>query len=109
MTETTTTDVHVLRGTRYLGCWQDPTIRPAGEVPEVRGDAAGWLAVTDARGTMALARPEDLFDTEAEARAEAKARRQPRRPRQARPLYGDYAQLAAFVGIATDGSGRRNR
>jgi hypothetical protein len=39
-----------------------------------------------------------------------RAPRAPRRPRQARPaLYGDYAQLAAFSGIATDGSGRVNR
>ncbi len=36
--------------------------------------------------------------------------RQPRRPRRtAQPLYGDYAQLAAFNGIRTDGTGRRAR
>ena len=37
--------------------------------------------------------------------------RKPRTPRKAKAaapaLYGDYAQLAAFVGIRTDGSGRR--
>lgn len=35
--------------------------------------------------------------------------RAPRRPRHRQPLYGDYAWVAAWNGIATDGSGRVNR
>lgn len=43
-------------------------------------------------------------------RAERAARpKAPRRPRQPQPLYGDFAQLAAFHGVATDGTGRRRR
>lgn len=105
----TGTTVYLIRGTKYVGVWHDAKIVPAADVPEVNGPADGWFAVIDARGTMALATPDDMFETEADARAAAKSRRKPRQPRQARALYGDFAQLAAFNGIATDGTGRRAR
>lgn len=40
-------------------------------------------------------------------KAIASAPRRPRRPRTPQPLYGDFAYLAAFNGIATDGTGRK--
>jgi hypothetical protein len=37
-------------------------------------------------------------------RSEAQRNRRPRAPQ---PLYGDFAQLAAMHGVATDGTGRK--
>lgn len=104
--------IHVLHGTRYVGAFENATTRPASEVPEARGDLDGWLQVQSPRfgsSVSVLARPEDLFDTETDARTEAKARRRPRQTRTAPALYGDFALLARFSGVSTDGTGRRNR
>ena len=98
--------IHVLHGTRYLGAFENATTRPASEVPEARGNLDGWLQVTSSGGCSVLARAEDLFDTETDARSEAKARRRPRQTRTAPALYGDFALLAQFSGIRTDGTGK---
>lgn len=92
--------VHILRGTTYAGEWTLTVAEPA------EGPPAGWLRISDGRRQW-FAQPEDIFDTEEAAREAAHARRRPRRPRQPQPLYGDFAQLAAFHGVSTDGSGKR--
>lgn len=89
--------VHIARGARYDGAWTLTEVGPA--------DAAGWMAIRDGRCAW-FVKAEHIFGTEELARAAAGRRRAPRRPRQPQPLYGDYAQLAAFHGIATDGTGR---
>lgn len=93
--------VHLLRGSKYAGCW---TLATVGEP-----DAHGWRAITGTDRCEWFTRGEDAFATEADARAAAKARRKPRSPKTAQPLYGDFAQLARLNGIATDGTGRVNR
>lgn len=91
-----TSTYHVLRNTKYAGGgWTIAGPATDGWVP-IKRDGAAWFA-----------RPCDLFATEAEARTEGTARRKPRQGRTHRSLYGDYAQLAALHGIATDGTGRR--
>lgn len=88
--------VHALRGTKYAGCWTVTAIEDATETGAVLRSGSylqGFLWA-------------DLFPTEADARAAAKARRKPRTVRQPQPLYGDFAQLAALYGITTDGTGR---
>lgn len=47
----------------------------------------------------------EAYRLEVSARRSAGQRN--RQPRKAQPLYGDYAQLAKFHGIATDGTGRK--
>lgn len=94
--------VHLLNGTRYAGEWTIDRVWEQGEHP------GGYFRIAGTGGQWST-RMDDVFATEADARAEARNRRQPRRARQAQPLYGDFAQLAALHGIATDGTGRRNR
>jgi hypothetical protein len=93
------TTVHVLRNTRYEGAFT---------ITEIVGTEGEWVSFKAGKVQYA-ARLIDFFATEAEAKAEAKARRAPRTARQPQPLYGDYAQFAALQGIATDGTGRRVR
>lgn len=81
--------VHLLSGTRYLGRFD--ALRSVGE-PE-----RGYRLVTSADGAQVYTRPEDAFATEADARAAAKARRQPRQTRQPNYGYGDGATLAMFA------------
>ena len=102
------TTVHLLRGTQYAGAW---TLTEVGAP-----DANGWQAITSSplpdrpySGRGWITRAEDAFATEAEARAAGKARRKPRTVRTPQPLYGDFAMLAAFSGIKTDGTGRNAR
>lgn len=104
-----TSTAYVIRRSRYVGAFEQATIRPAFEHPDVKGatEGDGFVTVTSADGCMTIAADTDIFDTEAEARAAAKANRKPRQPKQMQPLYGDFAQLAAFNGIRTDGSGRK--
>lgn len=90
--------VHLLRGSKYAGAWT---------LASVEAHDAEWFAITDTRGRQWFARESDTFATEAAAKAEATARRAPRKPKAARPLYGDFAQLASFSGIRTDGTGRK--
>ena len=94
------TTVHLLRGTQYAGAW---TLTEVGAP-----DANGWQAIADG-GRRWFTQAADAFATEEEARAAGRARRQPRRVRTAQPLYGDFAMLAAFNGIKTDGTGRNAR
>jgi len=89
--------VHILRGSKYAGPW---TISEAGDP-----DGDGWREISDGHRRW-FARDVDAFTTEAEARAEARNRRQPRRTRQPQPLYGDFAVIAMLNGIRTDGTGR---
>lgn len=91
--------VHLLRGSKYAGEWTITATEDAGN---------GWLWIMDGK-LRTSARPEDIFTSEAEARAAGRGRRKPRQPRQMQRLYGDFAQLAAFHGIRTDGSGKVNR
>ena len=91
--------VHLLRGSKYAGEWK---------LTSVEAHDGTWVKITDG-GASWFTQEADAFATEAEARAEAKNRRAPRKARTARPLYGDFALLAQFHGIATDGSGRVNR
>lgn len=99
----TGTTVHVLRGTKYAGEWNVTTAQQIDGYP-------GWVTITDAaRGMQWNVELADCYETEAEAREVGRSRRRPRQARQARPLYGDFAQLAALNGIRTDGTGRRAR
>lgn len=90
---------YLLNGSKYAGEW---AITETGELAEgstyfmIKADRVCWST-----------RLADCFETEAEARAEGKARRKPRQPKRTQALYGDYAQLASFHGIKTDGSGKR--
>jgi hypothetical protein len=90
---------HLLNGSKYAGEW---AITEAGELAEgstyfmIKADKISWST-----------RLADCFETEDEARAEAKARRKPRQARRPQALYGDFGQLAAFHGFKTDGSGKR--
>lgn len=91
--------VYIVRGAKYVGAF---------DVVHAEEVADGWVSIrygNDGRCEW-FARPEDTFATEAEARECARSRRQPRRQRPA--LYGDFAMLAAFSGIRTDGSGISN-
>jgi len=92
--------VHLLRGTQYAGAWNLTEVGAA--------DANGWQAIAGG-GRRWFTQAADAFATEAEARAAGKARRKPRTVRTAQPLYGDFAMLAAFSGIKTDGTGRNAR
>ena len=96
--------IHVLRGTKYQGSYAvTRVVRVTGDW--VQFEFQGAHGMTGVYST----RPEDAFHAEDDARAEGRARRkprQPRRPRRGPALYGDYAQLAAFHRIATDGTGR---
>lgn len=95
--------VHVLNRTKYAGAWNVSTAEAIDGYP-------GWATIVDAdRGMRWNVLIADCFDTEAEARDAARARRQPRRTRQPVALYGDFAQLAAMNGISTDGTGRSSR
>lgn len=90
--------VHLLRGSRYAGAFH---------VDEIRANGTdGWFHVVDGRVQSGATRIEDVFPTEGEARAAARTRRKPPTRRERPALYGDFALLAAFNGIATDGSGR---
>lgn len=111
----TDTTAHIANGTRYGGSW--PTCLPMTEALAAEhsivlpkgADPSAYVLLLDGRTTW-TARADDVFATEAEARAACKARRQPRRPKPQGPaLYGDFAMFAAWNGIATDGSGRVNR
>lgn len=62
------------------------------------GAAACRIEVTRAHNAAVVAARQ--------ARAEYR-RANPRPARQPQPLYGDFAQLAAFRGLRTDGTGRR--
>jgi hypothetical protein len=93
--------VHLLNGTRYAGAWTVTWV-----ITEADAPVDAWFRIFADR-RMWSSRMADVFASEAEARAEARSRRAPRRSRQPEPLYGDYAQLAAFHGIRTDGTGRR--
>jgi len=81
--------VHVLRGSKYAGAWE------LAEVGEA--DENGYRQIIDTRKRSWFARDEDAFATEADAKAEAKARRAPRRPRQEAPLYGDGGMLVMMA------------
>jgi hypothetical protein len=63
--------IHMLRGSKYAGVMTVDSVEDAGQ---------GWYWL---RGSccQTSARPEDVFATEAEARTEGRARRQPRRQR----------------------------
>lgn len=89
---------HVLNNTKYAGTWAIDSAEPI--------EGTEWVTVRDGRRQWNV-RLADCFATEADARAEARSRRQPRRARTARPLYGDFAFVAAINGICTDGTGRR--
>jgi hypothetical protein len=96
------TTVHLLRGSKYAGAWE------LAEVGEP--DANGWqhLRTVD-HGPMTVrewySRPEDAFASEAEARAEGRNRRAPRRQRQ---IAGEWGQAALLV-TALDRTARQNR
>ena len=92
---------HIARGARYAGVWNVTSAEPTDGYP-------GWVTIIADRGQW-MVELTDCFATEDEARAAVRARRRPRRPRRPQPLYGDFAQLAALHGIATDGTGRRLR
>lgn len=79
---------HVLRNTRYLGAFDVATLEPAGD---------GWVTITTSDRVQLVTRPADMFATEAEARAEAKARRQPRRPNRV-PVIAGEAGMAILLG-----------
>jgi hypothetical protein len=98
---TTENTVHVLHGSRYVGAFANATVT-------AHEDGVHSL-VRSADGSQVYAAAGDMFATEAEAREVAKARRKPRTQRQPQALYGDFAQLAAFHGLRTDGSGRKAR
>lgn len=89
--------VHLIRGTKYAGQWT---------ITEAIDNGDGWVQIKG-DGCMWFTREADCFDTEAEARTVATSRRKPRGARTPRPLYGDFAMLAAFSGIRTDGTGQR--
>ena len=118
MTTSASTTVHVLHSSRYVGAFHDAVVVPASDPShglELRGDVAGFVVVTGASQPgstvrcSVVAAEGDVYASEEEARTVAASRRRPRRSRTARPLYGDFAQLAALNGIRTDGSGRRVR
>ncbi len=106
--------VHIANGTRYGGRYEQATPLTA-EVAEERSirlgkcDPADYVLVVAANGAYNTAHVDDVFASEEEARAACRARRKPRQPKTVQPLYGDFAQLAAFVGVRTDGTGRRAR
>jgi hypothetical protein len=95
--EMTGRTIYVARGARYDGAY---------EIAQVIERADGWIQIRMTGGSLWFIRPEHAFATESEAREAAKSRRQPRRQRVG--LYGDFAALAAFSGIRTDGSGLSN-
>ena len=105
---------HLLRNTKYAGEHNIIEATPA-EDPSSANE--GWYHIRFQHGPVGaplsvgewFTRSIDAFDTEAEARAEAKNRRKPPTPRTPTPLYGDFAQLARWNGIRTDGTGRVNR
>ena len=75
----------------------------------------GEIVTSTFRGPLACGKGDclDRYNAAAEAQQAETSRRRSeaqrnRKPRTARPLYGDYAQLAAFFGLATDGTGRKN-
>ena len=108
MTTASAPTLHTIRGSRYGGAWEAAEVLSVADSGlETRGDITGYVVIrsTVSRVTQ-LVRSDEIFASEAEARAAAKALRAPRRPRQTQPLYGDFAWVAAFNGIRTDGSGK---
>lgn len=91
---------HVLRGSKYMGAF---------EIAEIVSETDGWVQFKTTDRVTYSAQPGDMFTTEAAAKAEGKSRRKPRQARTPQPLYGDFAMLAMFSGIRTDGTGRVNR
>lgn len=92
--------VHLIRGTKYHG---PVTLTTVGEP-----DTDGWRPITAGRVEW-FTRDEDAYTTEADARAAAKARRQPRQPKRPAVLYGDWGQLAALNGMVNEDGAGRNR
>lgn len=76
--------------------------RTSGCKPPAGGLSCGQGPCRDAHNARAAA-----YQAEVTARRSAAQRN--RKPRTLQPLYGDYAQLAAWHGVATDGTGRTNR
>lgn len=100
-TLTAGTTVHLLRGTKYAGAWALTAVEP------IRAD--GYHRIYAGKVEW-FTRPEDAYATEADAKAAARARRQPRTPKRTPVLYGDHAQLAALYGMRNaDGTGRARR
>ena len=99
------TTVHLLSASKYHGKYR--------LIEVAAPDANGWQHIKAAKfwsvknhagqvhsGTSVIewhTRTDDAFATEADARSEAKARRQPRRQRMSG--YGDFGQLGAFLGV----------
>lgn len=90
---------HLLRGSKYAGVYSIDSAELVDNGP--------WIHIHhDGRGEWHT-QLADCFPTEAEARAEGKARRKQRQAKQPVALYGDFAQLARFHGLRTDGTGRK--
>lgn len=87
--------VHLLNNTKYAGCW---TLAAVGAP-----DGNGWQAITGTNRMAWHTRAADAFATEADARAEAKSRRAPRRTRQVSGEWG----MACLLVSKLDGKAAR--
>lgn len=76
------------------------------EIREHDAKTGCFLVVDTASRVMAWYFPEEIHLTAADRDATCRALRKPRQARTPQPLYGDFAALAMFHGISTDGTGR---
>jgi hypothetical protein len=85
--------VHLLRGSKYAGEWKLTEVSPAEGYP-------GWFFIRADRGQW-FTQPADAFATEAEARAEGRARRQPRRAKVQPVVAGEWGMACQLGMIGT--------